>query len=282
MRKDYSNKFVQAPLSVEVKNLIKDCVLLETRGTGNAYGRLEKLEQLHREWIAGLVDVNEFPYFYFINGATEGINQWRMTDNRDWQYLEGEYQWANFCNKRGSKVTTPKHDEVLFISNPKCSTGNFLSEIECKKIEETKCPVILDCTYISATEKKPMKVFTNTEQIFFSFSKGFGLIGQRVGLLYSKTPHPTLKLMKAFECWNYNGVEIAIKLLQNFQPDSMWNKYRMKQIKICKKKNYIPSDTFFLATSESENYKSFRRQGNIARICLTENMNEQEKFTNNN
>lgn len=274
MRKDYSDKFVQAPLSEEVKNLVKDCVLLETRGNGQAFNRLQQLESTHRKWIADIVNVDDFPHFYFINGATEGINQWRMTDSRDWQYFQGEYQWANFCNKKGLKITTPHKNKVLFVSNPKCSTGNFLSEDEWKKIEESNCPVILDCTYISATEKMPVKVFSNTEQIFFSFSKGFGLIGQRVGLLYSKIPHPTLKLMKAFECWNYNGVEIAIKLLQNFQPDSMWNKYRMEQIKICNKKNYIPSDTFFLATSESENYKSFRRQGNIARICLTENLNE--------
>ena len=70
-----------------------------------------------------------------------------------------------------------------------------------------QAPVILDCTYVSSTDIQKIDVPINTEQVFFSFSKGFGLVGQRLGLVYTKEPHPTLQLLKEFENWNYSGVK---------------------------------------------------------------------------
>ena len=78
----------------------------------------------------------------------------------------------------------------------------FRNNLNFKDIE-VSCPVILDCTYVSSTNIQRIDVPTNTEQVFFSFSKGFGLIGQRLGLVYTKKPHPTLDLLKWFSLNQY-------------------------------------------------------------------------------
>ena len=107
----------------------------------------------------------------------------------------------------------------MYVSNPACSTGNFIS---LKNIDN---PVILDCAYITATPIKKITAPKNTEQVMFSFSKGFGLIGQRCGLVYTKEPHPTLEPLNSVECFNYASSKIMEAMMNNFTVDEMYNKY---------------------------------------------------------
>ena len=111
----------------------------------------------------------------------------------------------------------------------------------------------------------------NTEQVFFSFSKGFGLVGQRLGLVYTKEPHATLHRLKEFENWNYNSVKTISLIMDNFAVDDMWNRYRQQQLKICEQYNFVASDCFFLATTKDPYYTRRRRMkwNNNARICIT-------------
>ena len=68
---------------------------------------------------------------------------------------------------------------------------------------------------------------------FLVSTKGFGMIGNRLGLVYTKKPHPTLDLLKQFENWNYGGVKTIELVMKNFAVDEMWNKHKEKQIEIC-------------------------------------------------
>jgi aspartate/methionine/tyrosine aminotransferase len=105
----------------------------------------------------------------------------------------------------------------------------------------------------------------------FSFSKGFGMVGNRLGLVYTKKPHKTLHLLKDFENWNYASVRTMDLLMSNYAVDEMFNRHRQTQINLCKKYSLVPSDCFFLATSGDPYYKKRRRaKGNpVARLCLT-------------
>jgi len=264
------NPWVQSPIWPEITTLLKQIRVSDQyylRGAKKATTDLLRLEQKHRTWISSVLSLREFEYVYPIAGVTEGLNYWKLTDDRDWQYLSGDYQWPNIIsNHSGKEVDQPDNEKVLYISNPQCANGNFLSDTFLQSLE---CPVILDCAYLGATFKKKIILPKNTEQIMFSFSKGWGLIGQRCGLLYTKTPHPTLEPLKQVECWNYNMVKIIESIIDNFSVDYMYNQFKQTQLDLCNKYNLTPSDTYFIATSKDFYYQSRRRQGKEARLCLT-------------
>jgi hypothetical protein len=258
------NPWVQCPQIPEVQSLLSNIKIKNMRrGDKKARERLDYLENIYRKWINDIVDTSEFPYFYFVNGVTDAINQWIATETRSWQYFEGDYEYANMISNNGIKVKELDPAHVLYISNPACATGNFID------IEDIDVPVILDCAYVGTVEKKKINLPKNTEQIWFSFSKGWGLIGQRLGVVFTKTPHKSLDIMKNVEAWNYTGVELAIKVIENFEIDTTWKVYRNKQLEICKNYNFQPADCFFIANSTDLVYAVRRRVDNVARLDLS-------------
>ena len=283
--------YVDVPCHKDVRQLLNYQAISDSyykRGKGDARKRLDEVEAIHREWVGSMIDLSDFSYCYFTHGATDAIHHWVMTETRPWQKLcYGEYEYADMigtkptitCDVPGQFMdedtgTAYMHGDVdpdkpLYISIPSAADGNiFYPGI---KYWNSHPPVILDCTYISSTSEKKIEVPSTTEQIFFSFSKGFGLVGQRLGLVYTKEPHATLDRLKEYENWNYSGVETMKLIMKKFAVDEMWNRYRDKQLKICKEYSFHPSDVFYLATTRDPYYKRRRRMkwNDHARICIT-------------
>lgn len=262
-----NNPWVDVPMTADVWHLLKEQRVADTyykRGNGDAAQDLEWVEATHRSWVHEIIDLAEFPYCYFVNGTTDAIHHWLLSEDRDWQHYTGEYEYPNTI-KQGHEITGEEHnDKVLYVSNPSATDGNF-------KILDVDCPVILDCTYISSTDIQHIDVPKNTEQVMFSFSKGFGLVGNRLGLVYTKKPHKTLHLLKEFENWNYGGVKTIDLIMSNYTVDDMYNEHRDKQEKVCEMMNLIPTDCFFLANSYDDYYMRRRRmkENSVARLCLT-------------
>ena len=283
-----NNKFVDVPLTDEVKQLLNNQAAsygYYARGSGQASHELGWVENEHRQWVSEIIDLSDFPHCYFTNGTTDAIHHWRMTETRPWQKLcYGEYQYMDMIGPEGSvccdvpgqymkdgRSAIPAvidKDKPLYISIPSAADGNFFNPQKRGPIE---APVILDCTYIGATDIQKIDVPKNTEQVFFSFSKGFGMVGQRLGLVYTKEPHPSLERLKSVECWNYNGVQLISQIIGVIPVDGMWKKYREKQLEVCKEYDLTPSDCYFLATTKDPYYKERRRMrwNDNARICIT-------------
>ena len=282
-----NNKFVDVPLTDEVKQLLNNQAAsygYYARGSGQATHELSWVENEHRQWVSEIIDLSDFPYCYFTNGTTDAIHHWRMTETRPWQKFEGEYQYMDMIGSEGKvccdvpgqymkdgRSAIPAvidKDKPLYISIPSAADGNFFNPQKRGPIE---APVILDCTYIGATDIQKIDVPKNTEQVFFSFSKGFGMVGQRLGLVYTKEPHPSLERLKSVECWNYNGVQLISQIIGVIPVDGMWKKYREKQLEVCKEYDLTPSDCYFLATTKDPYHKERRRMrwNDNARICIT-------------
>lgn len=256
--------WVQCPSIESINHLITNInVTNYVRGEGTARKRLDYLENIYRKWISEIIDLSDFSYCYFVNGVTDAINQWVATEDRPWQFLKGDYKYPLLIDPSGKEVEKINSNDVLYISNPACATGNFID------IPNIENPVILDCAYLGSTRKLKVKIPKNTEQVWFSFSKGWGLIGQRSGLVFSKEPHKSLDIMKNVEAWNYTSVEICIKIVENYDIDTTHNMLRAMQLEICKKYNLIPSDCFYVATSADEKYAARQRIPGISRLSLT-------------
>ena len=264
-----NNPWVDVLCHKDVWHLLKEQRISDTyykRGNGDATQDLDWVEATHRNWVHDIVDLSEFPYCYVTNGTTDAIQQWLLTEDRGYQYIKGDYEYPNIV-KQGTEIDHayfihPK--EVLYISNPAAGDGNF-------KNVEVDCPVILDCTYVSSTNIHRINVPKNTEQVMFSFSKGFGMIGQRLGLVYTKEPHKTLHLLKEFENWNYASVKTMDLIMANYKVNDMFIENRDKQLRLCGEYGLLPSDCFFLATSGDPYYTKRRRMKDnpAARLCLT-------------
>lgn len=264
------NPWVQCPNLTKVNELVLEQKVKNFyRGTGFPRKRLDSLEKKYRNWIKEIIDLKDLPYCYFVNGVTDAINQWCLLEKREWQFLYGDYEYPSVITGNGIKVKEPMDDTLLYISNPFCATGDFID------ISDYKCPVILDCAYLGATAKKEIVLPKNTEQVWFSFSKGWGLIGQRLGLVFSKYKIPSLDIMKNVECWNFNSVELCHLIIDNFSPDTTYNENYKKQLDICNKWNFEPSDCFFMAKTTHPGYKIRRRVPGIARIDLSRFFNEE-------
>lgn len=268
------NPWVQGPQVETVKKILSELNTGEAylqRGSNEALLELKRVENKHRSWLKSVVNLSEFTNFYFLNGVTEGLNQWRMTDDRPWQYLHGEYQWPQFVS--GDGVATDLEelhpDRVLYLSNPSARDGNLLSTTEVDSIIAAGCPVILDCSYVGAVALKEIPIWEKVEQVFFGLSKGWGLVGQRIGVAYTRESHPTLKFMKRVECWNYLGVTILEKVIESFDVDQIYKQGKIRQEIICNQLQLLPSDTFFIANSNDEYFQPRRRGMPSARICLT-------------
>tara|TARA_B110000444_G_scaffold119462_1_gene112306 strand:- start:539 stop:1366 length:828 start_codon:yes stop_codon:yes gene_type:complete len=263
-----NNRWVDVPMTPDVWHLLKEQRISDTyyaRGNGDATQDLEWVEATHRNWVHDIIDLSEFNYCYVTNGTTDAIHQWLLTEDREYQYISGEYEYPQMI-KKGTETTLRGYNEnkVLYLSNPFAGDGNF-------KNVDVNCPVILDCTYISSTNIQKIHVPKNTEQVFFSFSKGFGMIGNRLGLVYTKKPHKTLHTLKGFENWNYASVKTMELIMSNYKVNDMFIEYRDKQLELCGEYSLIPSDCFFLAVSGDSYYKKRRRMKDnpAARLCLT-------------
>jgi len=264
-----SNPWVDVPLHKDIWNLLKEQRIADTyyrRGDGQATQDLDWIEATHRNWVHEIIDLSDFPYCYVTNGTTDSIHHWLLTEDREYQYISGDYEYPNSI-KQGTEIDHAYFidpNKVLYISNPSAHDGNF-------KDIEVSCPVILDCTYLSSTDIRKINIPENTEQVMFSFSKGFGMIGNRLGLVYTKKPHKTLHLLKQFENWNYASVKTMDLIMSNYTVDEMWNNFKEKQNEICNDYNLKASDCFFLASTKDKYYRRRRRMKNDenARICIT-------------
>jgi len=263
------SQWVDVPMSEDVWHLLKEQRVSETyynRGSGKATQELEWLEATHRNWVHEITDLSDFPYCYVTNGTTDAIHHWLQTEDRQWQYIKGDYEYPNIIDA-GTEI---EHSyfidphKVLYLSNPFAGDGVF-------RDVEVDCPVILDCTYVSSTAIQRIHIPKNTEQVMFSFSKGFGMIGNRCGLVYTKKPHKTLHLLKEFENWNYANVKTMHLVMSNFTVDEMFHENRERQLELCQEYSLIPADVFFLAQSGDKYYKRRRRMHDspTARLCLT-------------
>jgi len=182
-----NNKFVDVPLTDEVKQLLNNQAAsygYYARGIGQATHELDMLEQDHRKWVSEIIDLSDFPHCYFTQGTTDAIHHWRMTETRPWQKFEGEYQYMDMIgpegtvccdvpgqymkNGRSAISAVIDKDKPLYISIPSAADGNFFNPQERGPIE---APVILDCTYIGATDIQKIDVPKNTEQVFLVFQK---------------------------------------------------------------------------------------------------------------
>ena len=219
-----------------------------------------------REWVKDIVDLEDFPYAYPVNGATHGIDQW-LIENKDSpiQQGSGEYQWAKM--QRPDIEVTNYPSTRAYVSNPYSATGNFDGRHLTYNV-----PMLLDCAFVGATMKRKIFVGSNVEAVTFSLSKGFSLNLFRCGFIFSRQPIAALESLMSFNYFNAPSVFIMNDIIKNFAVDYVHEKLKGVQKEICDEYSLTPSDCVFLATSTNPIYDHWKRGNGTNRLCLSREM----------
>jgi len=115
-----------------------------------------------------------------------------------------------------------------------------------------------------------INVSDNVEKVFYSLSKPFGLQNIRTGWYFSRKPDIKLyKLHIKTKYYNYFAHQCAEEIIKNFPIDYVYNKLNAQQKSVCNNLNINQSDSVWLGYSYDDNYTKFRRNNEIARLCLT-------------
>lgn len=237
---------VRTPVLPEVLNTIKDVTV--------DYQSVKKYKTDIINWLKPIVDLTDF-YVYPTNGITEGLNWWNGNEKRSVWCDKGEYQWI--------EPRTNSESTIVYQSNPSAADGNYV----CLKNNSV---LALDLAYVGSTRINKIEINKNVDFVFYSLSKSFGVRNIRTGWFFSRKPDKKLEdLIHSAKYYNYYAVDVAEKIINNFDIDFVHSKLYKQQTEICNKLELLPSDSVWLATSEKEEYAKFRRKNNVARICLT-------------
>lgn len=211
------------------------------------------------DWLKPVVDLSDFNV-YPTNGITEGLNWWLSKETRSIHTIDGDYQWVN---------PTQGDGDILYMSVPSAIDGNW------RTIPE-HMPVALDLAYVGSTTVRKIEITKNVEYVFYSLSKPFGVRNVRTGWIFSRNPEPKLdSLVYNAKYYNYYALQVAEKIINNFDIDFIYNVYQKQQEDVCTRLNISASDSVWLATSNDPIYNKFRRNGHTARLCLAGVYNEE-------
>ena len=260
-----SDPWVQAPEIPEVRDVISTVPITNLRrGNPKPHQQLKVLEHLYRERIAPHCDLSAFEHCYIVAGVTDAITQFVATERRCWQITQGDYEYALNIGTGGLIHDKPHNRFSLLMSNPYCGTGNIIGFPDIDK------PIYCDMAYAGSTPELNITLPDNCEQAWFSFSKSHGLVGERIGLVFSKSPHKSLSMSQGVGMWNYTSVDIAIRCLEKFSYCEIPQKYHTTQQQICDDLGFMPSDCFFIATTDDPEFACRKRAEHLpARINLS-------------
>jgi hypothetical protein len=215
------------------------------------------------EWLRPMIDLSDFNV-YPTNGITEGLNWWFYKEQRGVDMLSGDYQWIK---------PKPGNGKILYLSCPSSIDGNFCNI-------PTDIPVALDLAYVGSTKIRPIPIADNVEIVFYSLSKSFGIRNIRTGWIFTRKQDKDLDLLtNSAKYYNYYALDVAEKILNTFSVDYVYKRLCDEQTRICNLLNITPSDSVWLANSESDTYVKFKRNNSTARICLSKVYNYEPQKT---
>ena len=221
------------------------------------------------EWIySSNQKVNGLPKNrYIVSGLTDAFNQTYSMYNKI-GIFDGEYNYHKLVFP--DRVTTKLEDaDVIIISHPFSADGEC-SHHRIAEADKLNIPIFIDCAFygICVNIDFDFSKYKNIHSVGFSLSKTFGTGWYRVGLLYTIDFYP----VSYYTNWNYPllaSAEQHYNLINKYNPDDMYNKYKDQQKILCSKYKLLPSSTVIFGLDYTDKYKEFKR-GPVNRICLSD------------
>lgn len=231
---------------------------------------LKFLEDTFRSWYEPLINLDQFPYVYFLNnGITQGLEYLSIHfKNKEIKMLLGDYFWLKTIGV-AKEVTAPEPCEISYSSMPSARNGSIEVPKWDSKIH------ILDGAYIGTSTIKT-ELPNNTEIVFLGFSKNLGIPELRLGLLFSKSKIPTLEgIQKVFGYVGTTGFNTVAQVCKEISIIELSESLKDAQLKYCREfsdYNLVPADSAILALTENSKFNFYKRPDGTIRVPLGESI----------
>lgn len=229
--------------------------------------------------INKLKSLDNFKYRTFTNGTSQSFDNFYLKHKyKRFRIFKGEYAyhpitWKNLKFKwKYLEEETLKKNDALIISMPFSDLGGKHPKMETvlKKAEKLNIPTLIDCCYFGICRNINFNFnYKCIEAITFGLSKVFPISNLRVGLRFTKEDFDdSIFVYDKFNYTNRLSQYISLQLIKKFNIDYIFNKYKKKQMIICKKLNIKPSDTVILALGDNK-WKVYNRGSKWNRLCIS-------------
>ena len=234
-----------------------------------------KLNKLH-----GLDKFNKLSY---VHGTSQAFDFF-YADYKDRRmrcfrgdFIYHQVTWRN--NYKGWKYIEDdkiRKNDALIVSVPFSDFGGVHPQLdsvldECDRLD---VPVFIDCAYYVMARNIDFNLDRKCiKGVAFSMSKGFyGAERLRIGMRCKREfIDDPVDVFNSLGQISILGALVGYRICENFETDFIQNKYRDKQIEICKKLNLKPSDcaTFGLADKNDDEYGKYQRGTEWRRVCIS-------------
>lgn len=223
--------------------------------------------QAYQQWISQtklntIQGLDQFPFACYSNGTTEAFDKFYMKHNsRRFRCFKGEYVYHRLVWRNNWPNWVWLDDECLdsndavVISLPFSDTGtkHKLHEALLDQCDEKGIPVLVDCAYFGICSNIDFNF--NHEcitDITFSLSKVFPVAHARIGMRLSREDNDDpLFVVNKIKYVNRFGPQLGLALISKFDTDFIFNKYREKQLTLCKGYRVNPSDTVLFGIGDN-------------------------------
>ena len=236
-------------------------------------------EAQYRTWITRTRNntvrgLEFFPNAVFSHGTTESFDKFYTRHrNRTVRVLAGEYSYHQYAvNCKVGGIDDITENECVIISLPFADSGTkYLYSELMQRCTELAVPVLVDCCWFGMCSGIDFDfTYPCIEDVVFSLSKTFPVNKLRIGCRFSKPYCDGLTVYREHKYTNFFVQHIALDLLAQFTSDYMFNKYHLKQLKLCKQLQVTPSPVVSLAYGSGENWAYLNRGGPFNRLCLSD------------
>jgi len=248
----------------------------------------------YKNWILNsknnkIIGLDSFKELTCTYGTAQSFDEWYFKNNKKrLRILKGDFFYHSICTRNKIEFcyyedADLNENDFMIISVPFSDSGNEPDNLDniLKKCEELNIPVLIDCAYmIMAGDINLNLNYDCIKCVSFSFTKGFyGCERLRIGIRFKKEYEDDgIDVANSMCMISPIGLKVAIDIMDKFDFDSVYNKYRKTQLKICKENNLIASKSviFGLGNISDLELSIFNRGTKYRRICLSQFMGDME------
>ncbi len=232
-----------------------------------------------------LSGLDEFKHKTFTAGTSQAFDTfWMKHHNKRFRCFKGEFfyhkanwkKFHNWCYIGDDRICT---DDAVVISLPfsdYCTERPMMKQVlsECVMFD---VPVLIDCAYygIASGIDFDLSKYPCIKEVTFSLSKTFYNANKlRAGIRYAKDfADDNIDIMNEWEQVNHISTYIGKRLLEAFEPDYTFNKFRKRQEEYCKLHNLKPTDCVSFAFGGDE-YQDLNRGTDVNRLCIADQIGD--------
>lgn len=213
--------------------------------------------QTVRNWLSEndqvfIKGLDYFPFAYITNGITHSIET-LASESRPLVVHRDEYPF--YALLRNDSIIVDSFEcgahsgKLAIISNPFSKTGNIDDSLF-NAVKASGAKVWLDCAYLGSIASGEIILDDSVETVCFSFSKGFGIQYNRIGVMFSKKPNEVFEKYKEFAYVNCAAANLATLIMNEYSLSCIPSTVRPHQLEICKELKINPSDCVWLGLSD--------------------------------